>query len=231
MTKKNTPGNAKKTNSEMKLNRKKIIAKEFLIIVACALVFGLAFISTIPYNYVIESRIDSLETNSQSLSDSIRNIQMNFLPKIDKQKELFDISETNRWHTKQWTYQELWSRLQQLNESDSLEFKWNNEWDSEFKTELNDKLGFKEVSDFKNYIVNNSLTSTEFEQNVRGENIIEERKSIERRIETERYKLMGDDDRFEFSFICLLIIGLIAFPLRYLFYAVKWSIKTLKQKE
>ncbi|WP_336068590.1 hypothetical protein [Mesoflavibacter sp. CH_XMU1404-2] len=215
----------------MKLNKKKIIAREFLTLIACALVFGLAFICTIPYNYVIESRIEKLETTSQSLSDSINKIQIHFSPKIDKQKEFFEISESNRWHTKQWTYKELWSRLQKLNEKDSLKFKWNNEWSSGLKKKMGDLLGFKKLSDFEDYIENNSLTPKEVEKNASAEKLIDERENIESKIRTEKYKLLDFDDRLEFSLICLIIIGVLSFPLRYLFYAIKWSIKTLKQNE
>lgn len=214
----------------MKLNKKKIIAREFLIFIVCALVFGLAFISTIPYNYVIESRIDTLEATSQSLSDCINKIQLHFSPKIDKQKEFFETSKSKGWLTTNEKYQEFWIRLQKSVDNDSLRYKWN-KFSTNFKRELRDEVGFETASDFENYIVNNSLTPKEVEQNTSALKIIDERETIESKIRTEKYKLMDFDDSLEFSLICLMIIGVLSFPLRYLFYALKWSIKTLKQKE
>lgn len=214
----------------MKLNKKKIIAREFLIFIVYALVFGLAFISTIPYNYVIESRIDNLETTSQSLSDSINKIQLHFSPKIDKQKEFFETSKSKGWLTANENYQEFWIRLQKSVNNDSLKYKWN-KFSANFKDELKDEVGFETVSDFENYIENNSLTPKEVEQNTSAVKLIDERETIESKIRTEKNKLMDFDDRLEFSLVCLMIIGVLSFPLRYLLYAIKWSIKTLKQKE
>lgn len=214
----------------MKLNKKKIIAREFLIFIVCALVFGLAFISTIPYNYVIESRIDNLETTSQSLSDSINKIQLHFSPKIDKQKEFFETSKSKGWLSINENYHEFWIRLQKSVNNDRLKYKWN-KFSANFKDELKDEVGFETGSDFENYIENNSLTPKEVEQNTSAVKLIDERETIESKIRTEKYKLMDFDDRLEFSSVCLMIIGVLSFPLRYLLYAIKWSIKTLKQKE
>ena len=214
----------------MKLNKKKILAREFLIFIVCALVFGLAFISTIPYNYIIESRIDNLKTTSQSLSDSINKIQPYFLPKIDKQKEFFETSKSKGWLTTNENYQEFWIRLQKSVNNDSLKYKWN-KFNAVFKDELKDEVGFETASDFENFIENNSLTPKEVEQNTNALTLIDEREIIESKIRTEKYKLMDFDDKLIFSLICLMIIGVLSFPLRYLFYTIKWSIKTLKQKE
>ncbi|MFM1773000.1 MAG: hypothetical protein RLZZ71_2142 [Bacteroidota bacterium] len=216
---------------KMKQNQKKIIAREFLILVACASVFGLAFISTILFNYVIELRIEKLKTISQSLSDSTNKVQIHFLPKIDKQSRFFEISKANGWHTSQLTCEEFWTRLQNLNERDSVKFKWENEWSSGFKKEIYDQLGFKNASDFEIYIENNSLTQNELEERLNAEKIGEEREIIERKILTENYNLMDSVDRLEFSFMCLMTIVVLSFPLRYLFYAIRWSFKTIKQKD
>ncbi|MDB9755927.1 hypothetical protein OAB20_06545 [Winogradskyella sp.] len=214
----------------MKLNRKKIIAREILIVVACALVFGLTFIGTIPYNYVIKSRIDNLKTTSQSLSDSIRMVQVNFLTKIDKQKEFLEISKSKGWLTENENYKEYWARLYKSVEKDSFKYKWDT-FSASFKDELKDEVGFETAFDFENYIKTNSLTPNELELNYIAEKVIDERQTIEDKIQTEKYKLMDVEDRLQFSLLGLFIAGVFAFPLRYLFYAIKWSIKTLKQKE
>lgn len=214
----------------MKLNKKKIIAREFLIFTICALIFGLAFFGTIPYNYVIKSQIENLETTSQSLSDNIKKIQLDYLPKINNQVAFYESSKKENWFTVGKNYAELWSKLEKARIDGLIKKNWDG-LNLNFKNELKNKYGFNNPSDFENFIANNSLTPNEVEQNANTIKIINERETIEAKILTEKYKLMDFYDRLEFSLICLMIIGVLSFPLRYLFYAIKWSIKTLKQKE
>ncbi|MGR6087939.1 MAG: hypothetical protein ACU4F9_07180 [Arcticibacter sp.] len=214
----------------MKLNNRKIIAREFLIFTICALIFGLAFVGTIPYNYVIKSQIDNLETTSQSLSDSIKKIQLDYLQKINNQIAFYESSEKENWFTVGKNYAELWSKLEKARIDGLIKKNWDG-LSLYFKNELKDKYGFNNPYDFENFILNNSLTPNEVEKNASAEIIIDERETIESKIRTEKYKLMDFDDRLEFSLICLMIIGVLSFPLRYFFYAIKWSVKTLKQTE
>ena len=95
----------------MNLKIKKIIAKEFLILIAFALIIGLTFIGTYPYNYIIKSKIDTLEKEGKYLRDSIDLLLNSFESRIDKQKWLFD--ELTKLDAKGnfSTYKVLWKKL------------------------------------------------------------------------------------------------------------------------
>jgi len=44
-------------------------------------------------------------------------------------------------------------------------------------------------------------------------------------------KKLEFNEKVKFSFICLFVLSTIAFPIRYLFLMIKWSIRTTKMKE
>ncbi len=212
------------------MRKEKIIAREFLLLITCAATFLLAFFGTFPYNYFIKNQINNLEIISQSLSDSVRKTQVNFGSKINEQERFFKISKKNGWHINHRNSKELWSKLTKLIDTDSIKIKWDNEWGSEFKKELDNEMGFKKASDFENYIKNNALTLTEEEENRRTESFIEEINAAEFKIEAKKRKLLNDEERLRFSFLILFVTILLIFPLRYLLYGIKWSINILKKE-
>lgn len=214
----------------MKLNKKKIIAKEFLILMVCALVFVLAYIGTLPYNYFINSKIDNLQNETQPIKDSIETLTKSFSDKIDKQKWFFDESEKLNATGSYNTYTELWDRLEYLEKADSIQYKWENVWTSDLK-EIIQNIGFSNGNQFEQFIESNSLSTDEINQNNSAISLNNELDKIKSRIRTEKYKVLDAEEKTEFALACLIIFGILSYPLRYLFYAIRWSIKTLKQKE
>ncbi len=214
----------------MELIKKKIIAREFLILIACAMVFGLAFISIIPYNYLIESRIEKLEDASQFKSDSIKKIQQGYSRKISNQTAFFDKCEIGNWFTVGKNYIELWSKLEKARADGLIKKNWDG-LSADFKNDLKDKCGFNSSLDFENFLIRNSLTENEMNINVVALKLIDEMEIIESKVSLEKLNLLNFSDQLEFSFICLAVMGILSFPMRYIFYAIKWSFTTLKQKE
>jgi hypothetical protein len=214
----------------MKLNKKKIIAKEFLILMVCALVFVLAYIGTLPYNYFVNSKIDNLQNETQPIKDSIETLTKSFSDKIDKQKWFFDESEKLNVTGSYNTYTELWDRLEYLEKADSIQYKWENVWTSDLK-EIIQNIGFSNGNQFEQFIESNSLSTDEINQNNSAISLNNELDKIKSRIRTEKYKVLDAEEKTEFALACLIIFGILSYPLRYLFYAIRWSIKTLKQKE
>lgn len=105
-----------------------------------------------------------------------------------------------------------------------------NIWNSDLK-DIIQKIGFSNGHQFEQFIESNSLTTDEINQNNSVISLKGELDKINSQIRTEKYKVLDADERTEFALVCLMLFGILSFPLRYLFYAVRWSIKTLKQKE
>lgn len=214
----------------MKLNKKKIIAREFLILMVCALVFGLAYLGTLPYNYFVNSKIYNLENESQSLRDSIETLTKSFSDKIEKQKWFYEKSNEKVDYGERKNETEVWQRWSELEKVDSIDILWSNRWDVELRKIFND-LGFENSKELKQFIKSNSLSTDEINQNNSVISLNDELDEINSRIRTEKYKVLDADEKTEFALACLIIFGILSFPLRYLIYAIRWSIKTLKQKE
>ena len=49
-------------------------------------------------------------------------------------------------------------------------------------------------------------------------------------ISAERYKVLSMKDKVQFTLNCFWIFGLLIFPIRYLLYAIRWSLRILKQE-
>jgi ABC-type multidrug transport system fused ATPase/permease subunit len=116
--------------------------------------------------------------------------------------------------------------VKNLIKSDSLQYRWENEWGQEFKDDSEKHFHISNSDDFINYIRRYSLTEKEKKVLIEGEN----------QIEKINYKIKRAENKFvDYSMadqppsIFLIIFLIIAFPLRFIFYALKWSIKTLRQ--
>jgi len=214
----------------MKLNRKKIIAREFLLLLSCFLISGIAYIGVYPYNYVIRLKVDKLEISINPLTDEIQSLEKPVNAKLSKQKWFYDENLKRDATSGYNSYSELWKRLEYLQKSDSIIFKWNNIWDTDLKN-LIKEIGFNNVKDFDKFISDNSLKTDELKTIEKVDSIKTEIANIKSQIRIIENKGLDIKDQLNFALLFLLITGIIAFPIRYLIYSIKWSIRTLNQKE
>ena len=212
----------------MKLNKKRIIAREFLLFLGCVLISSLAFIGTYPYNYSIDSKIDKLEKDIIPLTIAIDSLESTINAKVSKQKWFFEEWQKNPEYSAGKDYNEMWQRLEYFHKKDSIEYKWNNVW-ANTTLDFTRSLGFKNPTQFDKFIKDNSLNDSELKIATETEPVRVKVANLESRIK--KYKILDIDDQLYFALIFLIIMGIIAFPIRYLFYSVKWSLRTLKQKE
>jgi hypothetical protein len=214
----------------MKLNKKRIIAREFLLFLGCVLISSLAFIGTYPYNYSIDSKIDKLEKDIIPLTIAIDSLETTINAKVAKQKWLFEEWQKNTDLADYKDYNEIWQILEYLHKKDSIEYKWNNVW-ANTVLDFNRSVGFKNPTQFDKFIKDNSLNDSELKIATETETVRVKVANLESQIKNYKYKILDIDDQLYFALIFLIITGIITFPIRYLFYSVKWSIRTLKQKE
>lgn len=92
-------------------------------------------------------------------------------------------------------------------------------------------IEFKNPTQFDKFIKYNSLNDSELKVATETETVRVKVANFESQINNYKYKILDIDDQLNFALIFLIITGVIAFPIRYLFYSVKWNIRTLKQKE
>jgi hypothetical protein len=214
----------------MKLNKKKIIAREFLILLSCIIISGIAFIGVYPYNFVIQSKIEKLEKTTIPLTYEIDSLESSINEKLSKQKWYYNENEKKNTIGSYKSYSELWGRLEYIQKSDSIIFKWDNVWNKDL-IRIIKEIGFNTAQDFDKFIFDNSLNPDELKKMEKIDLIKTEVSKIRNEIRSKEDKLLNIADQIYFTLLVLLVTGIIAFPIRFLFYSIKWSIRTLKQKE
>ena len=214
----------------MNKKTKKIIAREFLIILIMIALGLLIFVCIFPYNSYqnkqinkIENSISKKEKTTDSLHKSVNAKKKNQEWFFNKVSSEFDI--TNSEYSELKT---LWPILQRIAENDSTEYRWNNKWEQSL-IDFHKGIGFKNAQELEKFIETNSLNAKDSIQLEKSTLIRNEILGLKKRkIELEN-KVFDEYDRMDLlAGIGIILFGIL-FILRYLFYAVKWSIKTLKE--
>lgn len=142
------------------------------------------------------------------------------------QDQVFPIDELFRENFE--SRDNLWVELSRLQKSDSISWKFYNNW-SIRTIQILKQLGFTSPEEFENFIIDNSL-------NVSDESILKKKRSIRKEInelqnsqeKIKKRELSQPEIKqltIDVSFIGLFIL----FIVRYLIYAVMWSVRTLEK--
>ena len=214
----------------MKLQTKKIIAKEllfFLVVLGLGLTF---FFCTFPYNLFRNNQIGNLDDAILEKTQLADSLSQSFTLKFQKQKWFFD-QYANKFENdpKYNTQEKVWFRLDDLAKNDSIKFRWEKKWSKELVT-FNQEIGFTTPEKMKDYIEVNTINiidSINYKQsltsNQQKDSLINKKNEI-------KTKILSFDEQVELGIMTIIIFVIVLFLIRYLFYAVTWSMKILKEK-
>jgi len=211
----------------MELNRKKRVAKELLIFFSCLLIFGISLIGIYSYNFVFKNSINNLENSIATYATEIENLESPITPKISQQKWFFEKWNENTDFQSYDSYAELWDRIEYLQKKDSIEHKWNNEWNAKI-INFTKNLGFENSNEFYDFIFQNSLNTDELKIKEKADIIRIEVNILQDKIQEKEQKIILYD--IYYALLILIIVGTIAYPIRIIYYAIRWSINVLKTK-
>lgn len=216
----------------MELKTKKIIAREFIILTTVFFMGLILLLSTFPYNAIIRNKVESQNykiSYKTKLADSLDN---NYLTKIENQEwYLNEYINTYSVNSNKFSdlRDKLWVLLKNLSTEDSINYKWENEWGEGFES-FNKNLGFSNPQELKTFIERNIITKLDSSNHDSAFIIKSEIYSLsENKNELEK-KILSKEERKALWLKILFYCYFILFVIRYLFYCIKWSIKTLKQK-
>ena len=171
--------------------------------------------------------------------------QRNLYDELDYQLD-FDFSFFQKVYFTDWLvyfYPEhdsessLWEYLAALNSSDSLDTLWYQTWKYErsgnllfYLDSVHDVVSLEEFRAF----INSGLYSTAEQAQI---NVIDSLQTLAEEQESEANIIRrsggewSSDDILEITWYVLITLLIVVFPLRYLFYAIRWSIRQLRTSD
>jgi len=248
----------------MKLQTKKVIAREFLILLFTFFISAIVYFSIYPYNYFKKENINKIlkkVSNNEKIADSLIAIfklkneeQLSFhqklyeyiyladhsnvsagLGNIDKKKDFFDDIEMYSFETYQYIEKNkpIYLRNENLIEFDtSLNYlvkiaKIKVHSDNSFSN-FGSFIKIFHIQSFKNYLINYLITPKDISNKNEAKEIRVNNKKLLEQAHNLKIDIFSIDDQIHFSFIVFVIISLILFAIRYIYYSIKWSLSVLK---
>lgn len=211
----------------MKLQTKKIIAREFLLLTIVFALGFICFLSTYPYNNYKSSQAGSLDKTIAEKNRITDSLSYSYKSKSQK-KDWFFGKFTEKFGSDHYKNDEFWNRLSYLAERDSIKYKWNS-WSKEL-IDFNKELNFDTPQKFKEFIDANRLNRNDSANFNESEKVNQDILTLKQQKKEIEIKKLSFKEQVRFGVTSTIILLIILFATRYLFYAVKWSIKVLKQK-
>lgn len=216
----------------MKLTAKKIIAREFMALLLVMTIGLTAFLSIYIFNAIKEKKISRLSNEIKTISKQIDSLLFAYNKKIDKRNWYFkewstysDLTDDNQYNT----LVKVWNRIEYLAQQDSIRYRWQNIWGKDLVIFHKD-IGFQNPEEFKAFIDYNRISP----KNISDFKIANEKKTIisdlNKQIKETTTSKLSYDEQLDFTTNAILLLCLLIFVFRYLYYGVKWSLKTLNQK-
>lgn len=205
---------------------KRIIAREFLVIVSVLSIAGLLFLSTFLYNLYITNKI--LQNSAALTSNQVKLDSLNkyFHRKQSNQKWFYDQFDLPAPNNPQKTF----DRLYQILKRDSLRDKWNHEWKNTQLTKALNELGFETSDEFGKFINSNHISNADKNTYKTFKKLTIENHKLKSENEKFSKNIFTPEQRTNFFWNALFLLLSVAFIMRYLFYGVMWSISMLKHK-
>lgn len=210
---------------------KKIIAREFLILLASIILTSIIFLCVFPYNSFQKSNIDKIDNSLIEKEKLTENLNKTVNQKIENQEWFFEklSNEFDIANSENSKLKTLWPILQKIAENDSIEHRWNNKWEKSLK-DFHKRIGFKNATDLEAFIKRNSISLNDSIQLKKSDKIRKEITELKNRRTEFKGKILNENAKFKLAGGIGVILFGILFLLRYLIYAVNWSVGTLKEK-
>ena len=214
---------------------KKIIAKEFLILLSVIAIALISFPITYGYNVILSNQKQTLEdslNNTPSLSyENINKLKLAYNNKIEVQIGVFELAtdifsnvgvgRDIETRYKYWKVLLNDSYNNFINEYNSKRSYWK--YYSNYHSDTIDSF-----ESFKAFLVKytvNEKEQSDYDLAISNENY---RNNIENRIKIIPFKILNDKKQIKVALNTFYILFTIAFILRFLMISIKWSIKELK---
>lgn len=214
----------------MQLKTKKRIAKEVLLLLSSGVLTLIIFLLVYPYNWYYSSKSDQVQTLITTKTIQSDSLISQYNSKLKQQQWFYEenLKEYDAPSLGYISYSDLWNRLEVICNADSIEYKYNNTWDKDLIAVLN-KLGFHNAKEFKEFIAKNRLTQTDKANKSKSDDITNEISKLNSEKRIWELKALTIDEQIRFALKALIIALIFLYPVRFLYWLIVWSFKTIKQ--
>jgi hypothetical protein len=126
------------------------------------------------------------------------------------------------------TREEAWRSLEQFLKDDSLKIIYNK---NKNFADFIKRIGFENEDKWQNFIKENIFSISDLQKKKESNDLLMETQKIKNQKDSIHKHILTLTEQVNTSLYVVFIFGLLAFVVRYIFYGIKWSIKTLKYKE
>lgn len=211
----------------MNTKTQKILARETIIFFISLLLLSLVYLYIIGYNSYKQSKCNTLSVTIAEKHFQRDSLQSTYANKLKTQEEYFN--KLDHFYDMNTT-EILWKRLRQIYESDSIEYKWANSWDIDL-INFNKSIGLGNAASLSAFIEDNLLNDSEIRNRQKVKLLQKEIGQLKfAKIKTKN-TIVSDAYRNSILKYSILIIIIFLFLVRYAFYALRWSIITMRKSD
>ena len=205
----------------MRLIIKKIVAREVLLVFVSILLVFLVYLGSLSYNLIQDINKSNLINEIQNLQNS--DLKRTSLIKRQKREDFFRyLMKLEGYDYNPIEDREFWLRLEQLSSNDSIEYKWHNALPLEHIEDLKD-YGVLSPEDYSQLI-----ESTKMEESELTELDVINRRIAELSSKILQIRKLDYVEIKDLLYCGLIVIILCIFIIRYTYYVLTWSIRTLR---
>jgi hypothetical protein len=213
------------------ISRKKKLAREFLLFLLTFIICGLTYLTIIIYNSLQQKKSNDLLEEIAIHKSTADSLVEKYNQKVRKQKWYF-----NKYN-KVWdmsdsainSYQKWWKHNLKFRDIDTLSIAWSTIWNNE-QIAFEKSIGFESPKSLNKFLIDNSISSIDIQNRDSARMISKEIESMKSTEYKARYSIIEPPEQLLYTVYAFLISIGALFVLRYLFYAVRWSVRTLQEK-
>jgi len=220
----------------MKVQTKKIIAKEFLYLLLIIALSFLCFLSTYAYNFYLINRSENLGMiiiKKEKFTDSLNKIENNLQSIGAPGYKLWSALNKSSYYTK--SYDDFKSQFSTIDRINKLYRALNQNGyytksAAEFYTQYFSDVKNDPFAEFGGHEIKDSLPPPpKYKKWKEAEKIKSELTKNKFERSQIDHRVLSFNDQFSFACKALILFFAIFFLIRYLYYGYKWSTTTLKQ--
>lgn len=214
----------------MHIRFKKIVAREFIILVTALTIGLIMFLCTCLFNMIMQKRMENYAMQIDEKTKQAEKLSSSYKSKLSKHSWFFEKFSSNYELSSDTTFderEEIWNSFDNWALKDSIHYRWENKWDQEQRGFLK-SIGFQNPQLLKSFIETNRLTqkdSADWNTSLAFNSELLLLKS-----KREKIVILSYNQQIKFAKLSTIICLILFFGLRYLYYSLMWSIKTLKEK-